>query len=119
MEKITTVGIDLAKNVFSVHGVDQVGRVVLKKTVSRAKLADTVAQWPSCTIGMEACTGSHQWARQFERFGHTVRLMAPKFVAPEIMAILVLDQAFLCVPFFPLCALKVKHLGLKLLRQRS
>jgi transposase len=57
MEKITTVGIDLAKNVFSVHGVDQMGRVVLKKTLSRAKLVETVAQWPKCTIGMEACTG--------------------------------------------------------------
>jgi transposase len=82
MEKITTVGIDLAKNVFSVHGVDRLGRVVLKKTVSRAKLVETVAQWPVCAIGMEACTGAHEWARRFEALGHTVRLMAPKFVAP-------------------------------------
>jgi transposase len=82
MEKITTVGIDLAKNVFSVHGVDRLGRVVLKKTVSRAKLCEMVAQWPVCAIGMEACTGAHEWARRFEALGHTVRLMAPKFVAP-------------------------------------
>ncbi|MEK6284069.1 MAG: IS110 family transposase, partial [Acidobacteriota bacterium] len=82
MEKITTVGIDLAKNVFSVHGVDQMGRVVLKKTVSRAKLVETVAKWPGCTIGMETCTGAHEWARRFLALGHTVRLMAPKFVAP-------------------------------------
>jgi transposase len=82
MDEITTVGIDLAKNVFSVHGVDQMGRVLLKKAVTRAKLLETVAQWPICTIGMEACTGAHEWARRFEVLGHTVRLMAPKFVAP-------------------------------------
>ena len=82
MEKITTVGIDLAKNVFSVHGVDELGRVLLKKTLSRAKLLEAVAQWPGCTIGMEACTGAHEWARRFEALGHTVKLMAPKFVAP-------------------------------------
>jgi transposase len=58
------------------------GRVLLKKTVSRAKLVETVAKWPSCMIGMEACTGAHEWARRFLALGHTVKLMAPKFVAP-------------------------------------
>jgi transposase len=72
----------LAKNVFSLHGVDGAGVVVLRKTVSRARLVALVAQLPPCTIGMEACSGAHEWARQFARFGHTVRLMAPKFVAP-------------------------------------
>jgi len=82
MSNVTTVGIDLAKNVFSVHGVDARGRAVLHKSVSRSKLTALVAQWPACVIGMEACSGAHEWARRFRSLGHTVRLMAPKFVAP-------------------------------------
>ena len=82
MNNVTTVGIDLAKNVFSLHGVDERGKTLLRKTVSRAKLAALVAQLPPCLIGMEACSGAHEWARRFSAFGHTVRLMAPKFVAP-------------------------------------
>jgi len=82
MSVVSTVGIDLAKNVFSVHGIDAHGAVVLRRTVSRAKLPELVAQLAPCLIGMEACTGAHEWARRFSRFGHTVRLMAPKFVAP-------------------------------------
>lgn len=82
MEKITTVGIDLAKSVFSLHGVDGMGRVVLKKTVRRDQLVETVAGLSPCLIGMEACSGAHEWGRRFQGFGHTVRLMAPKFVTP-------------------------------------
>ncbi|MGB7541809.1 MAG: IS110 family transposase [Burkholderiales bacterium] len=82
MEKITTVGIDLAKQVFALHGVDGAGRVVLRKTLRRAQLGETVAGLPPCLIGMEACSGSHEWARRFQQFGHEVRLMAPVFVAP-------------------------------------
>jgi len=80
---ILTVGIDLAKNVFAVHGLDEHGKPELKRpTVPRAKLLELVATLPPCLIGMEACSGAHHWARQFAPFGHTVRLMAPKFVAP-------------------------------------
>ena len=82
MEKITTVGIDLAKSVFSLHGVDGAGRVVLRRTVRRDQLVQAVAGLSPCLIGMEACSGAHEWGRQFQRHGHTVRLMAPKFVAP-------------------------------------
>jgi transposase len=82
MDNVTTVGIDLAKNVYSVHGVDAHGAVVLRRTVSRSKLVQVVAQLPPCLIGLEACSGAHEWARQFQRFGHTAKLMAPKFVAP-------------------------------------
>src|SRR5258708_4956089 len=82
MGKITTVGIDLAKNVFSVHAVDDSGMVLFRKTVTRARLAPLVAQWPACLIGMEACSGAHEWARRFQAFGHTVRIMAARFVAP-------------------------------------
>lgn len=82
MNNVTTVGIDLAKNVFSVHGVDAQGAVVVRRTISRNKLAELVTQLAPCLIGMEACSGAHEWARRFSRFGHTVKLMAPKFVAP-------------------------------------
>ena len=82
MEQITTVGIDLAKNVFSLHGVDGAGRVVLRRTVRRDQLLEVVARLSPCLIGMEACSGAHEWGRRFQAFGHTVRLMAPKFVAP-------------------------------------
>ena len=82
VNNITTVGIDLAKNVFSLHGVDERGREVLRRTVRRGQLPAVVAQLPACLIGLEACSGAHEWARQFGALGHTVRLMAPKFVAP-------------------------------------
>lgn len=80
---IITVGIDLAKNVFAVHGVDDNGKAVLvKPKVARDKLLELVANLPPCVIGMEACSGAHHWARQFRAHGHTVKLMAPKFVVP-------------------------------------
>jgi len=84
---IVTVGIDLAKNVFAVHGVDDNGKAVLvKPKVSREQLLPLMAQLPPCVIGMEACSGAHHWARQFRPHGHTIRLMAPKFVTPYRMS---------------------------------
>jgi len=84
---ILFVGIDLAKNVFAVHGVDEHGKAVLvRPTVQRAKLHELVVSLPVCTIGMEACSGAHHWARLFKQHGHTVRLMAPKFVSPYRMS---------------------------------
>lgn len=84
---IVAVGIDLAKNVFAVHGVDDNGKYALvKPKVARADLLALIAQLPPCLIGMEACSGAHHWARQFRQYGHTVRLMAPKFVAPYRMS---------------------------------
>jgi transposase len=78
---IVTVGIDLAKNVFAVHGVDETGKAVLvHPEVYRAKLMELIANVPPCPIDMEACSGAHHWAHEFAKFGHTVRLMAPKFV---------------------------------------
>ncbi len=81
-----TVGIDLAKNIFAVHGVDENGKAVLiKPKVSREQLLPLIAQLPPCLIGIEACSGAHHWARQFREYGHTVKLMAPKFVTPYRM----------------------------------
>lgn len=82
MGNVTTIGIDLAKNSFSVHGVDATGAVVLRKTVSRARLLELLIAQPPCLIGLEACSGAHEWARRLERFGHRVKLMAPRFVTP-------------------------------------
>jgi transposase len=80
---IVFVGIDLAKNVFAVHGVDDQGKPALvRPSVPRARLHGLIASLPPCTIGMEACSGAHHWARLFIAAGHTVRLIAPKFVAP-------------------------------------
>lgn len=82
--KITTVGIDLAKNVFQVHAVDERGKTVLKKQLKRGQVAEFFANLPVCLIGMEACGSAHHWARKLAEFGHTVRLMAPQFVKPYV-----------------------------------
>ena len=76
---ITTVGIDLVKNVFAVHGVDQNGKAVLiKSRVTRTALPGLIAGLPPCVIGMEACSGAHYWARLFRQYGHEPRLMADR-----------------------------------------
>ena len=83
---IITIGIDLAKNIFAVHGVDENGHAALvKPKVSREQLLPLIANLPPCTIGMEACSGAHHWARLFRVYGHTIKLMAPKFVTPYRM----------------------------------
>ena len=82
MDNVTTVGIDLAKTVFSLHGVDAFGQVVLRRTVKRGELRRVIAQLPACVIGMETGSGAHQWAREFQNFGHTVKLMSPRLVIP-------------------------------------
>src|SRR5215831_13111803 len=82
MSEVTTVGIDLAKQVFSIHAVDKEGHVVMKRTVRRAQLCEVTANIPPCVIGMEACSGAHEWGRRFVALGHQVRLMAPKFIIP-------------------------------------
>jgi transposase len=79
---VTTIGIDLAKHTFSLHGVDSRGNVVVRKTLSRSKLLPFLATLPPCLVGMEACSGAHYWARELLRLGHRVGIMAPKFVVP-------------------------------------
>lgn len=80
--KVTTVGIDLAKSVFSLHGVGIDGKVALRRSVGRADLLPMFAQMPPCLIGMEACSGAHHFARQLRALGHDARIMAPRFVIP-------------------------------------
>lgn len=79
---LTTLGIDLAKTSFSLVGMDQHGKVVLRKTLKRAQLLPFVAQCPSCLIGMEACSGAHYWGREFRALGHRVGIIASKFIVP-------------------------------------
>jgi transposase len=81
---VTTVGIDLAKNTFQVHGVNAHGKTVLKKALKRDQMAAFFANLPPCLIGMEACASAHHWARKLQTFGHTVRLMPPQFVKPYV-----------------------------------
>jgi transposase len=81
--KVKRIGIDLAKQMFQVHGVDQHGKVVIRKQLTRGKIRAFIAQLSPCLIGMEACASAHYWAREFSQFGHTVRLMAPQFVRPD------------------------------------
>src|SRR5919107_1389599 len=81
---ITTIGVDLAKNSFQLHGVDPTGRTALRKKLSRSRLLAFFADLPACTIGMEACGGAHHWARELTRLGHTVRLMPPAYVKPYV-----------------------------------
>lgn len=84
---IIVIGIDLAKSIFAVHGVNQNGKAELvKPRVSREQLLPLIAQLPPCLIGMEACSGAHHWARLFRQHGHSVKLIAPKFVTPYRMS---------------------------------
>lgn len=82
--KITTIGIDLAKAVFQIHGVDERGKVAVRKQLKRAEMATYFANLEPCLIGMEACGSAHHWARKLESYGHTVKLMAPQFVKPYV-----------------------------------
>jgi transposase len=79
-----TVGIDLAKSVFQVHGVDSSGRTMVRRRLSRGRLLDVFAQLPPCRIGLEACASAHHWARELVRLGHDVRLIPPQYVKPYV-----------------------------------
>jgi transposase len=82
--KLATIGIDLAKAVFQVHGVDERGKVLFRKQLKRKDVPSFFANLQPCLIGMEACGSAHYWARTLSGLGHTVRLMAPQFVKPYV-----------------------------------
>jgi transposase len=81
---IATIGIDLAKNVFQLHGVNSHGKVVLRRQIHRGQMRGLFINLPPCLIGMEACASAHYWARTLESYGHRVRLIAPHFVKPYV-----------------------------------
>ena len=80
MGEVSTIGLDIAKSVFQVHGVDSSGAVVIRKRVSRLKLLEFFTALPPCLIGIEACPSAHHWGRELQALGHTVRLMPPSYV---------------------------------------
>src|SRR6516225_3424144 len=80
MGEVSTVGLDIAKSVFQVHGVDADGAVVMRKRIGRAKLLEFFAALPPCVVGIEACPSAHHWSRKLRALGHTVRLMPPSYV---------------------------------------
>ena len=82
--KITTIGIDLAKNVFQVHGIDDHGKVAARKKLDRSKVLEFFIKLRPCLLGMEACSSAHYWARKLVGMGHTVKLMASQFVKPYV-----------------------------------
>jgi transposase len=84
MKNIKVLGIDLAKNVFQIHGADAKGKCVLRKRVTRTKLKEFMANLPPVIVGIEACGGSHYWARLFKEYGHEVRMISPQFVKPYV-----------------------------------
>ena len=80
MGEVSTIGLDIAKSVFQVHGVDGAGVVIIRKRISRAKVVEFFASLPACLIGIEACPSAHHWSRALQALGHTVRLMPPSYV---------------------------------------
>jgi len=84
LSSVTTVGLDLAKHVFQVHGVDASGRVVVAKAIRRNKLLEFFASLPPCLVGLEACGSAHHWARELVKLGHDARMMPPAYVKPYI-----------------------------------
>jgi alcohol dehydrogenase class IV len=84
MEQIITIGLDIAKNVFQVHGVDENGKIAVRRQLKRRRVLAFFAKLPSCLVGMEACATSHYWAREIEKLGHEVRMMPPRYVKPYV-----------------------------------
>ena len=84
MEEITTIGLDIAKEVFHAHGADALGATVFSRRITRAKLIPFFASQPRCVVAMEACAGAHHWGRELTKLGHEVRLIAPAYVKPFV-----------------------------------
>jgi transposase len=80
MQAVTTIGLDIAKSVFQVHGVDITGQVVIRRQLKRRYVLAFFEKLPPCLVGIEACASSHHWSRELQALGHTVRLMPPAYV---------------------------------------
>ena len=84
MQAVTTVGLDIAKSVFQIHGVDAEGNVVVRRKLKRRYVVAFFQKLPPCLVGIEACASSHHWSRELQTLGHTVRLMPPAYVRPYV-----------------------------------
>src|SRR5271154_2551187 len=84
MQAITTIGLDIAKSVFQVHGIDAEGKVLIRRQLKRRYVLAFFQKQPPCLVGIEACASSHHWSRELRALGHTVRLMPPAYVKPYV-----------------------------------
>ena len=84
MQTVTTIGLDIAKSVFQVHGVDAAGQVVIRRKLKRRYVLAFFQKMPPCLVVIEACASSHYWARELQALGHTLRLMPPAYVKPYV-----------------------------------
>ena len=84
MQAVTTIGLDIAKSVFQVHGIDAEGQVIIRRQLRRRYVLAFFQKLAPCLVGIEACAGSHHWSRQLQALGHTVRLMPPAYVKPYV-----------------------------------
>jgi transposase len=84
MQTVTTIGLDIAKSVFQVHGIDAEGKVLVRRQLRRRYVLPFFQKLPSCLVGLEACASSHHWSRELQALGHTVRLMPPAYVKPYV-----------------------------------
>jgi transposase len=84
MQTVSTIGLDIAKSVFQVHGVDAAGQVVMRRQLKRRYVLKFFEKLPPCLVGIEACASSHHWSRELQALGHTVRLMPPAYVKPYV-----------------------------------
>src|SRR5256712_13930070 len=82
MQAVTTIGLDIAKSAFQVHGVDAEGKAIIRRKLKRRYVAAFFQQLPPCLVGVEACASSHHWSRELQALGHTARLMPPAYVKP-------------------------------------
>ena len=85
MQRITTIGFDIAKSVFQVHGVDATGEVVIRRQLKRRQVVGFFQKLPACLVGIEACASSHHWSRELQALGHTVRLIPPAYVGASAL----------------------------------
>jgi transposase len=86
MQAVTTVGLDIAKSVFQVHGIDAQGNVIIRRQLKRRYVLAFFQKLPRCLVGIEACASSHHWSRELKALGHRVRLMPPAYVKPYASA---------------------------------
>jgi len=84
MGEVITLGLDIAKSVFQVHGVDHTGTVVMRRRIGRSKVLEFFAGLSPCLVGIEACPSAHYWSRELQALGHTVKLMPPSYVKAPI-----------------------------------
>ena len=84
MQSVTTIGLDIAKSVFQVHGIDAKGKVVIRQQLRRSRVLGFFGKLSPCVVGIEACASSHHWSRELQALGHAVRLMPPAYVKPYV-----------------------------------